>query len=112
MDVLVVSTGSGRLGAARHVAKVVVSGRWKGGRMALCIALSIDQVVYAIPLLPLITRGVLGALNATRMRDPLLDEERDEDSHRTHILAFAGFAFAGILAVALVDVSSTREFDK
>src|SRR5437899_2833533 len=62
------------------------------------------------PLLPILTRLLLVARFHKQMPDVLSEEEDDRDQNRSVILALAGFSFAGVLAVALLDVALQQSF--
>ncbi len=60
---------------------------------------------YLAPLIPLLTRGLLCLTFRSEMSDVLDEEELDRESHRAHIMALAGFSFAALLALVVIDAA-------
>jgi len=65
---------------------------------------------YFIPLLPLVSRSLLCVKHRGHMSDIPSEEEQDRESHRSHILALAGFSFTGLLAIAVLDATLVQDF--
>ena len=61
-----------------------------------------------IPFIPFITRGILSLRFRPKMSETLAEDENDRESHRTLILALAGFSFAALLAIAVLDTTTQR----
>lgn len=60
-------------------------------------------VIYFIPLLPIVTRAALIICFRNMMGNILSEDEQDREAHRAPILAFAGFAFTGVVALAVLE---------
>jgi hypothetical protein len=58
---------------------------------------------YILPFLPFMARLAIVVRFKTVRTDILTEEEQDREAYRTHILAFAGFSFAALSALAIVD---------
>jgi len=67
-------------------------------------------ILYFLPFLPFLTRGILCYRFRTKMTISLRNQELDKESHRTYILAMAGFSFSGLLAMVVLDVSLPQDF--
>ena len=65
---------------------------------------------YFVPLVPLVSRALLCVKHRTQMSEILSEEENDRESHRSHILALAGFSFTGLLAIAVLDATLLQDF--
>jgi hypothetical protein len=66
--------------------------------------------VYAVPLTPVVTRFLLAVRYRAQMRQSLSEAEHDRDQSRSVILALAGFSFAGVLAVSVLDITTQQSF--
>ena len=66
----------------------------------------LTTLTYLLPAIPFLVRGVV-FLSVFRhhMSATIPEEENDRDSHRTLILALAGFSFTGLIGVAVVDAN-------
>ena len=67
-------------------------------------------ILYLLPFLPFLTRGILCYRFRAEMTNSLGKEELDKESHRTYILAMAGFSFSGLLAMVVLDASLRQDF--
>ena len=65
---------------------------------------------YFVPLLPLVSRSLLCIKHRDHMSEILCENEQDRESHRSHILALAGFSFTGLLAIAVLDATLLQDF--
>ena len=61
-----------------------------------------------IPFIPFITRGILSLRFRPKMSETLAEDENDRENHRTLIMALAGFSFAALLAIAVLDTTTQR----
>lgn len=68
------------------------------------------NLIYFIPIIPLLSRGLLCVRHHKQMGEILGEEEQDREAHRSHIVTLSGFSFAGLLAVALLDVTLQQDF--
>jgi len=66
-------------------------------------------LIYLLPLVPLIIRGLIGLRFRSFMWKTLSDDEIGRESHRTVILALAGFSFTGVMAVTILDSATHQE---
>jgi cell division protein FtsW (lipid II flippase) len=62
-----------------------------------------QEVLFALPFIPLYLRGVLISWFRSQANDILSEPEHDREAYRTHVLAFVGFAFTALCALAIVD---------
>lgn len=61
------------------------------------------SIYYFIPLLPIIVRLIVLLNFRSKWERILTIEAQDRNTHRTHIMTFAGFTFSALLAVALLE---------
>lgn len=66
--------------------------------------------LYCLPLLPLITRGLLVFRWSWHMSTVLPEPAQDRDFERTVVLALAGFSFTAVAALAALDATSRVGF--
>ena len=69
-----------------------------------------DTYFYFVPLLPLVSRVLLCIKHHNHMSEIPCEDEQDRESHRSHILALAGFSFTGLLAIAVLDATLLQDF--
>lgn len=62
-------------------------------------------ILYSLPAFPFVTRSCLGIYFRRQMMDVVPEEENDRETHRSLILALAGFSFSGLLALTIVDAT-------
>ena len=62
-----------------------------------------DLLLYLAPLSPVVSRGLLCLAFRRQMGENLTEGELDRETHRTYILALAGFSFAGLLALIVLE---------
>lgn len=65
---------------------------------------------YSAPIIPLFSRAVLCLRHHSQMAEILNEDEHDRETHRSHILALAGFSFTGLLALAILDATLRQDF--
>lgn len=68
------------------------------------------NLYYLIPGFPLVTRFLLYLRFPYDMTEYLTEVEKDRESHRSYILALAGFSFSGLLAIAVLDTALQQNF--
>lgn len=74
----------------------------------LCLAWVV--ALSGLPLLPFLTRGlVLGLLHRGWMGQIVPEGVNDRDTHRTMVLALAGFSFSGLLAISVADATLRQD---
>ncbi len=61
------------------------------------------SIYYFIPLFPIIVRLFVLLQFKSQWKRILTIEAQDRNTHRTHIMTFAGFTFSALLAVALLN---------
>lgn len=62
-------------------------------------------MLYIIPFFPFVTRSIVIFIFRRQMRNKLSEAESDRESHRSVILALAGFSFTGVLGLAVVNAT-------
>ena len=65
---------------------------------------------FLVPFVPFLTRGFLCLRFRSKMLDHLGDKELAREAHRSHILTLAGFSFAGLLALVVLERTLAGEF--
>ena len=70
----------------------------------------IKLVFYLLPLFPIVTRGILYLKFQKKMNENMNKEGKDKESHRAYILTLAGFAFSGLLAMAVLDTALRQDY--
>lgn len=76
----------------------------------MCIKIDLRLALYLLPVFPIVTRGILSLKFREEMKDDLTPKERDTESHRSYILALAGFSFSGLLALAVLDAVLRKDY--
>ena len=71
--------------------------------------MSFDLFWYLALLLPFLTRMVLCIRFWTHAKQRLTEDEQDRETHRTIILALAGFSFTGLLALVVLESALQQE---
>lgn len=66
--------------------------------------------LYFVPLVPFVSRALLCFRHRSQIGKILNEAEQDRESHRSHILALAGFSFTGLLALAVLDATLRQDF--
>jgi hypothetical protein len=62
-----------------------------------------DGAIFALPFVPLYLRVVLVLWFRSLSGEILPESQHDREAYRVHILAFVGFAFTALCALAIVD---------
>jgi hypothetical protein len=70
----------------------------------------IVNILFWIPILPLLSRLMLVLRHRVQMKKYLSEKELDRDSHREYIAAMAGFSFTALIALILLDASFKDSF--
>ncbi|MGA2587329.1 MAG: hypothetical protein ABSF88_09945 [Candidatus Aminicenantales bacterium] len=64
-----------------------------------------NVIFILLPMIPFITRSILFIKYFSKMGGQITNEEKDRESHRSYILPLAGFSFAGLIGLIVVDAS-------
>lgn len=68
-----------------------------------CMDLLLKCLIGVLMVLPLTSRLILIARYRSLMAEVLCENENDRDGHRSLILAFAGFSFAGVVGLVVLE---------
>jgi hypothetical protein len=69
-----------------------------------------EIIWYLLPVIPIGIRLIFGVIHWRRFRDPLSPGEADAESHRTVVVALAGFSFTGLMALVVVDAATRTNY--
>lgn len=76
----------------------------------MCFAKTSSILFYFIPFFPFITRGVVFARYFNLRKVPLTKGQMARESSRTVILALAGFSFAGVIGISVLETTNRQNF--